>query len=415
MDRTLIANTTIFDGSGAKPFAGDVLIEGRRIAAVQRGAACPAMTRASSTARGATLMPGLIEPHGHVELSRRRPHADSPAPARGARPRHRAQRQVMLDCGYTSVLSAASAKPRLDIVIRNEINAGRIPGPRYLANGPEITVTGGLGDENLLHLPHNETPTFAWVADGPDEIRKVAACSCARASTSSSSTSPATTGRATAAPSRRHDRRRGGGGHGDRRGPRRARVRPRPQRRVGEDVRPARHRHHLSRQFRRRRGARPARGQRDRVFVGPALGLTYQACTRPATGASRRVARAWAPARARGRRRDDGADAQARHPGAPRRRLRLRLEPARHLRARPPAVRRRPRLHADGDAGGRHPDGRRDHGHGRTSWARSSRATSPICCSSTATRSPTSSGCRTRTRCCDHEGRAAAQGPPAAA
>src|SRR5207245_9285403 len=78
-----------------------------------------------------------------------------------------------LDCGYTSVLSGAAAKPRLDIVIRNETNAGRIPGPRYLANGPEITVTGGLGDENELHLPHIETPTFAWVADGPDEVRKI--------------------------------------------------------------------------------------------------------------------------------------------------------------------------------------------------------------------------------------------------
>ena len=80
--------------------------------------------------------------------------------------------RTMLDCGYTSVLSGAAAKPRLDIVIRNEIEAGRIPGPRYLANGPEITVTGGLGDENALHLPHLETPTFAWVADGPDEIRQ---------------------------------------------------------------------------------------------------------------------------------------------------------------------------------------------------------------------------------------------------
>src|SRR5207244_2279110 len=80
--------------------------------------------------------------------------------------------RTMLDCGYTSVLSGAAAKPRLDIVIRNEIDAGRIPGPRYLANGPEITVTGGPGDDNALHLPHLETPTFAWVADGPDEIRK---------------------------------------------------------------------------------------------------------------------------------------------------------------------------------------------------------------------------------------------------
>jgi imidazolonepropionase-like amidohydrolase len=81
--------------------------------------------------------------------------------------------RTMLDCGYTSALSAAAAKPRLDVVLRREIEAGRVPGPRLLANGPEITVTGGLGDDNLLHLPHHETPTFAWVADGPDEIRRV--------------------------------------------------------------------------------------------------------------------------------------------------------------------------------------------------------------------------------------------------
>jgi imidazolonepropionase-like amidohydrolase len=48
-----------------------------------------------------------------------------------------------------------------------------VPGPRLLANGPEITVTGGLGDTNVLHLPFYETPTFAWVADGPDAIRRV--------------------------------------------------------------------------------------------------------------------------------------------------------------------------------------------------------------------------------------------------
>jgi hypothetical protein len=59
--------------------------------------------------------------------------------------------RTMLDCGYTSAFSAASAKPRLDIVLRREIEAGRVPGPRMLANGPEITVSGGLGDTN--HAP----------------------------------------------------------------------------------------------------------------------------------------------------------------------------------------------------------------------------------------------------------------------
>ena len=37
MDRTLVTGSTIFDGSGAAPFVGDVLVEGHRIAAVQRG------------------------------------------------------------------------------------------------------------------------------------------------------------------------------------------------------------------------------------------------------------------------------------------------------------------------------------------------------------------------------------------
>src|SRR5499426_343924 len=174
MDRTLISGTTIFDGSGAEPFAGDVLVEGQRIVAVQRGGRLPRGEARVVDGAGATLMPGLIEPHGHVSY----PDAPSNSYFTKLPPEEHVlitmrNAKTMLDCGYTSVLSGASAKPRLDIVIRNEINAGHAPGPRYLANGPEITVTGGLGDENLLHLPHLETPTFAWVADGPDEIRRI--------------------------------------------------------------------------------------------------------------------------------------------------------------------------------------------------------------------------------------------------
>src|SRR6266852_3961807 len=127
MDRTLIANTAVLDGSGAVPFPGDV-----------RGGGLPRGDARVIDGVGATLMPGLIEPHGHVSY----PDAPSNSAFTSLPPEEHVlitmrNAKTMLDCGYTSVLSGAAAKPRLDIVIRNEINAGRIPGPRYLANRPE--------------------------------------------------------------------------------------------------------------------------------------------------------------------------------------------------------------------------------------------------------------------------------------
>jgi imidazolonepropionase-like amidohydrolase len=170
----LITNASIFDGTGRQPFPGAVRIEAERIAAVIPGADTPDAPGATVIdARGATLMPGLIEPHAHLgladmslqDLDRLPIEEQMLVTVRNAR--------TMLDCGYTSAFSAAAAKPRLDIVLRREIDAGREAGPRLLANGPEITVTGGLGDTNQMHLPHYETPTFSWVADGPDAIRRV--------------------------------------------------------------------------------------------------------------------------------------------------------------------------------------------------------------------------------------------------
>jgi imidazolonepropionase-like amidohydrolase len=175
MSEHVIANVRILDGTGRRPFAGWVRVEGNRITEVSTGAAPPPPRPGARTidGRGATLMPGLVEPHAHLsfadvtshELTRLPPEEHLLATIRNA--------HTMLDSGYTSALSAAAAKPRLDVVVKREIDAGRLPGPRMLANGPEITVTGGLGDSNLLHLPYYETPTFSWVADGPDAIRRV--------------------------------------------------------------------------------------------------------------------------------------------------------------------------------------------------------------------------------------------------
>ena len=75
-----------------------------------------------------------------------------------------------IDMGFTSCVGAAAAKPRLDVVIRNAINSGQIPGPRYLANGQEIATRGGLGDTSPPHLEFPEL-SFGYVVSGPEEIR----------------------------------------------------------------------------------------------------------------------------------------------------------------------------------------------------------------------------------------------------
>lgn len=70
--------------------------------------------------------------------------------------------QCFLDSGYTMCFGAASAKERLDIVIRNAINAGDIPGPRYLANGKEMARRDGELVGGITAF-----------ADGPDEMREI--------------------------------------------------------------------------------------------------------------------------------------------------------------------------------------------------------------------------------------------------
>ncbi len=177
MTRTLFTNARIIDGSGAEPFAGDVLVQGNRIRTIARdGARADGEGARVIDARGATLMPGLIESHMHVSFC-----DTNTLEALGfIPPEEHTLRTMMnarkfLDQGFTSGCSAAAAKPRLDVVIRNAINAGDIPGPRMLAATPELTVSGGLGDVNLWHM---ERDTFGIICDGPDEFRRVARQMC---------------------------------------------------------------------------------------------------------------------------------------------------------------------------------------------------------------------------------------------
>jgi len=173
MSRILFTNVRIIDCTGADPYRGEVLVQGERIAGVAK--LDQQLSRDDAEVidgHGATLMPGLIESHAHLSIDNAAdliqigmvpPEETTLIAVRNAR--------LYLDYGITSCISAAAAKPRVDVVIRNAINQGDISGPRLLAASPWLTVTGGLGDMRTLHNPH--VTSMAITVDGPEDFRRV--------------------------------------------------------------------------------------------------------------------------------------------------------------------------------------------------------------------------------------------------
>jgi len=171
MAQTLFKGAKIFDGSGKPLYQADVLVEGSQISAVEKPGSFGSLENARAIdAAGLTLMSGLCDAHTHFSW------IDQPSlDAIGMMPVEEhtleAARSAAryLDMGYTMCVGAAAAKPRLDVVIRNYINAGKLPGPRYLANGPEISTIGGLGDLNPSHVA---AYTFVEVVTGSQQMRE---------------------------------------------------------------------------------------------------------------------------------------------------------------------------------------------------------------------------------------------------
>ena len=123
-----------------------------------------------------TLMPGMVEGHCHLSFvgpARNQDLGEIPPEEHLLKTCRNAT--LILNHGFTSCYSAASAKMRLDVVVRQEIEDGYLAGPRYKAAGPEITSTGGLGDERKQHM-HAES--FGMIADGPDEVRRAVRLCC---------------------------------------------------------------------------------------------------------------------------------------------------------------------------------------------------------------------------------------------
>jgi imidazolonepropionase-like amidohydrolase len=175
----VFTNARVLDGSGAMPFVADVRVEGNRIAEIvhagERGH-WPALDAVDCG--GATLMPGLIEPHVHLSfIDQSTPHALSAIPVEEHLLLSLRHARLYLDHGFTSAFSAAATKPRLDVVVRNAIASGEFPGPRLLAASVQFTVTGGVGDLRQLHLDPGDA-MYTLPCDGPVAFRRAAREAC---------------------------------------------------------------------------------------------------------------------------------------------------------------------------------------------------------------------------------------------
>jgi imidazolonepropionase-like amidohydrolase len=147
-----------------------VVVSGDRISAVHAaGSFAPPAGVEVIDLTGWTVLPGLIDTHTHLIGDPTLPpyHGYGISNPRWALKGAANARETLLS-GVTTVRDVG-AHAYTDIALRDAINAGDIVGPRMLASGPAIGITGGHCDSNLLAPEYHERAEA--VADGPDAVR----------------------------------------------------------------------------------------------------------------------------------------------------------------------------------------------------------------------------------------------------
>jgi imidazolonepropionase-like amidohydrolase len=170
----------LFDGTGDKTRENMVIVVvGERIQSVSPADAVsiPAGSTVIDLSH-ATVLPGLIDCHTHLGARADRydeiyNFKDTPFQSAFAAV---VNARKTLEAGFTSVRDVGSL-PFLAVDLRNSINEGLVPGPRIVASGPAISITGGHGDLNNFS-PQTRVSMFPeerdfQIADGVDQIRHV--------------------------------------------------------------------------------------------------------------------------------------------------------------------------------------------------------------------------------------------------
>jgi hypothetical protein len=154
--RTVLTKGLVFDGTGTPPVPGEVILADDRVVSVTPGyrddhGASELRADRVIDVSGCTVMPGLIESHGHLTFPSAVGHIDptfnppvdvsffhhiAGLDAELARAERNAR--ILLDAGFTAVYSAGSLLPMpTEVILRDKIRGGAVPGPRMLAASME--------------------------------------------------------------------------------------------------------------------------------------------------------------------------------------------------------------------------------------------------------------------------------------
>lgn len=156
----VLSGARLIDGTGAEPVRGrSVVVEGGLITAVVDDARAP---RGSGIdLAGHTLLPGLINCHVHLCLGAEpdpvRPLRDEPLALTAIKALVRARQT--LEGGVTTVRDLGG-REYVELSLRRAIQEGLVEGPRIVAAGRPVCMTGGHGH------------WLAREADGPDDARR---------------------------------------------------------------------------------------------------------------------------------------------------------------------------------------------------------------------------------------------------
>ena len=144
-----------------------IVIEGERITAVGANITVPTGAEVIDL-KTMTVLPGLIDSHTHLTFA---PGLGGVTGITQSIPRQALtgakNARITVMAGFTTVRNVG-ATGYSDIALRDAINAGDVPGPRIVASGPSLGITGGHCDDSFL--PWEFHHKSDGVADGVESV-----------------------------------------------------------------------------------------------------------------------------------------------------------------------------------------------------------------------------------------------------